>query len=402
MLDAEHTAERVHCPAFCQLHGLAAGVWRVSEHDVEFERSKRFRELERGFAVNRSHRGSVEGFDVCRECAQAARILLDEIGRGRATGKCFEAESARAGVEIEHLRRGKVELEDAHPRLAHAVEGGSNLYSWWGRDASSAPPSCDYAHGRMSATLACSRLSPRYSSFSRRNAMSTHPPGSNSSARCASPQPIASIEPVPVSSTSLSPSRPIVRGGFAMTTLRARSTGVGLPIPNGSKCRNRDSSFSSMPSMLTSRSPRTSGIRSSGVRRDRATSLNRVANASTLSRATVTPAAARCPPNRSSRSLALPSAPCRSNLEIERPKLFDESGRNDPDHARMPRLVSEDDAERIVQIHLQHPLPRLVEGPAVNLLPLVIQLLQLARDRVRLVLVFSEKQLDTADRVAQP
>src|SRR5687768_1769176 len=68
----------------------------------------------------------------------------------------------------------------------------------------------------------------------------------------------------------------------------------------------------------------------------------------------------------------------------------------------MPRLVGEDDAERIVQIHLQHPLPRLVEGPAVNLLPLVIQLLQLARDRVRLVLVFSEKQLDTADRVAQP
>src|SRR4026208_488248 len=68
----------------------------------------------------------------------------------------------------------------------------------------------------------------------------------------------------------------------------------------------------------------------------------------------------------------------------------------------MPRLVRQHNSEYFVEVELQHSLTRLLERRAVDLLPLVIQLLQLAGDCIRRVLVLAHQQLHTPDRVSQP
>jgi len=90
---------------------------------------------------------------------------------------------------------------------------------------------------------------------------------------------------------SFSPLVPTTLGGDASRTPRVTSTGDGLPIPHGSRCRSSDSSFSVTSDSATSMSTRSSGTRSSGASTERALSLKHCANAWTLLRAIVTPAA---------------------------------------------------------------------------------------------------------------
>ena len=111
----------------------------------------------------------------------------------------------------------------------------------------------------------------------------------------------------------------------------------------------------------TSRSMRSSGTRSSSVRRDAATALNCAANASTRSAAIVMPAAERWPPNRMQQIPAF----CQAAVQIERAdraarslprialerdehrgtaELLDHARRDDADDARMPPLFREHDA----------------------------------------------------------
>src|SRR2546430_17716613 len=67
----------------------------------------------------------------------------------------------------------------------------------------------------------------------------------------------------------------------------------------------------------------------------------------------------------------------------------------------MPRVVGEDDGVLFVEIHRQHLLTRLLERGVIDLLAAVIQLLELASDHVRFVLVLREYQLDSANGVAE-
>ena len=53
------------------------------------------------------------------------------------------------------------------------------------------------------------------------------------------------------------------------------------------------------------------------------------------------------------------------------------------------------------EIHREHALARLLERRAIDLLPARVQLLELARDRVGLLLVRRHQQLDAAQRAAQ-
>src|SRR5688500_4202389 len=68
----------------------------------------------------------------------------------------------------------------------------------------------------------------------------------------------------------------------------------------------------------------------------------------------------------------------------------------------MPSLVREDDPEHFVEIELKHFLSCLQERRVIQLLPLVVQLLELPGDGVRLVLILAEQELHAAHGVAQP
>ena len=71
-------------------------------------------------------------------------------------------------------------------------------------------------------------------------------------------------------------------------------------------------------------------------------------------------------------------------------KFLDEARGDDPDNARMPRVVGEDDGVLFVEIHRQHLLTRFLESRVIDLLAAVIQLLELASDHVRFVLALRE------------
>ena len=168
-------------------------------------------------------------------------------------------------------------------------------------------------------------------------------------------------------------------------------------------------------------STRSSGTRSSGDEdRARALSLKQRANSSTCSRAMVTPAALRWPPNRLSRCAAARRCrragrsarwsgpiPCRHrprgrsassgrpNSSTMRDATIPMTPGCQPSSARtMPYVSSRSSCE--------HALPRLVQHRAVDVLAPRVQLLQLARDAVGLVLVGGQQQLDAAQRVAEP
>src|SRR6202030_2556321 len=87
---------------------------------------------------------------------------------------------------------------------------------------------------------------------------------------------------------------------------------------------------------------------------------------------------------------------CRSS------ELFHQARRHDTDHARMPGVVSKHDGEHLVEIHRQYFLTGLFEGGVIYILTAPVQLLELARNRVRLVLVFREQKLDSPNRVSEP
>ena len=100
----------------------------------------------------------------------------------------------------------------------------------------------------------------------------------------------------------------------------------------------------------------------------------------------VTPAAARWPPKRRSRSRHSASARVQIErgdraaralplLSVERdeqrraPELLDEPRRDDADHAGMPALLGEHDAVRGIEIERADELARACERRAVDLLP---------------------------------
>src|SRR5436305_1229340 len=97
-----------------------------------------------------------QDLDVFFEGAQALRILLDEVRGRRTTRESFESQGARAGIEIEHSRFGKIELQDAHPGFANAIKRRPNRIPLRCADAPSPPPPSDYSHAaRTSAMRAC-------------------------------------------------------------------------------------------------------------------------------------------------------------------------------------------------------------------------------------------------------
>src|SRR5689334_4527374 len=102
--------------------------------------------------------------------------------------------------------------------------------------------------------------------------------------------------------------------------------------------------------------------------------------------------------NRSARALAL--LPRQGDEHSWPTEFFDESRGHDPDDARMPRIIGEHDREHLVEIHRQNAFTRLLEGLMIDLLPALVELLELTRNHVRFVLVAGQQQLDAADGVS--
>ena len=115
------------------------------------------------------------------------------------------------------------------------------------------------------------------------------------------------------------PSSPIVRWSASRAAGTSSDTS-GLPMPNGA--RRASSSASSRPSSspATTASTRSPGVRSSPSSARSACATNAARNASTSSRRTVQPAAARWPPWRMRWPAAASSPPSRSKAGIERPE----------------------------------------------------------------------------------
>lgn len=80
-------------------------------------------------------------------------------------------------------------------------------------------------------------------------------------------------------------------------------------------------------------------------------------------------------------------------------EFLNEPRRDDADNAWMPALAGEDDAIHVGEIHRGKHLPRLIERLVIELLAPRIQLLELSRNGVCLVLVFAHEQLHSAQRV---
>ena len=257
----------------------------------------------------------------------------------RAARQRFESQRARSGEEIEDTRARQERLHDTHPGFADAVGRGSHVAPRRRGDApslSTAPQQCapivppsPLCHARKSVIRACSRFAPCHSSRSIRKTTSTGRPTASSRARSAIPHPSASSPGgfVP------SPPPPASHPRAALAGRRERSCAAGprsrRPAPERrgpdsrrQRARNGVASIRSPPSRRQCRSRDRRGLRgakSSAVNCARATALKRSAKASICPRATVTPAATRCPPNRinTSRHAARPAY--RSNAGIDRP-----------------------------------------------------------------------------------
>src|SRR5438270_10644536 len=146
VLHAEDPAERDRLPAFCQAWRVTGAIRWIGKGDIVSEERERFGEGERGAPMNGRKFAGVEGRDVLLERAQAFGICFDEVGPDRTPRQCLEAEGAGASVEIEHSRLGQVQLEDAHPGFADAIEGRPYVSTTGCADSPSAPAAGDYAH----------------------------------------------------------------------------------------------------------------------------------------------------------------------------------------------------------------------------------------------------------------
>src|SRR6185437_4286978 len=98
---------------------------------------------------------------------------------------------------------------------------------------------------------------------------------------------------------------------------------------------------------------------------------------------------------------ALPFVAVQRDEHRRAPELLDQSRRNDADHAWVPPLLREHDTIRRREIEPRHQVPRAVERSAIDLLASRVQLFELPRDRVGLMIRLRQKQIDAAQRAAQ-
>src|SRR3982751_4167171 len=103
--------------------------------------------------------------------------------------------------------------------------------------------------------------------------------------------------------------------------------------------------------------------------------------------------------DRSSRALA--GVALERDEDGRSPELFHDARRDDADDTGVPALFGEHDPVRLVEIEARHQLARANERRTVHLLPALVQLLEIPRERVRPMLIRGEQQLHTTNRVAE-
>jgi hypothetical protein len=112
---------------------------------------------------------------------------------------------------------------------------------------------------------------------------------------------------------------------------------------------------------------------------------------------------ASCRSNAGDRPAAPLPDPALDRDEHRRPaRVLDHARRDDPDHARVPPLSREHEAVGGVEVDPVHLAARLAERRAVDLLAAAVELLELAGDLERAVLVVGGEQLDAREAAPQP
>src|SRR5436190_13233943 len=155
VLDAQHSAEGSCLPARGEFRSLACGIRWIGKGDIVRKRFQGFGKSERRKAVDSRHLTGIESSDVLLECTQTPRIFFYEVSGDGATRQRFQAKRTRAGVQIEHAGIRQIQLKNAHPRFANAIESWSDLRSAGCADSAATPAAGDYPHTRISAMRAC-------------------------------------------------------------------------------------------------------------------------------------------------------------------------------------------------------------------------------------------------------
>ena len=372
VLDPEHVGERDGEPSLGERG--ARGPGRTA--DRRRRRRTRPRRVRRRIAARpRDGRGprrpAPSDVERCSESrgGSAARSRRDRRPRRRATAPRCPARRSRRR-DPARARSGEPRLDDAHPRLAHAIGGRAAPVVPSARRCgvrATVPRRCASLRCRKSTSRACRRDTPWYSSRSSRYAMSNgrvdveladarRRAPSRARRAVASSVCEAQLEAIPARRRAAARRAARRASRAAATDCRCRTARDGAAATR--------SSGGEIGRAATSRSTRSSGTRSSGVSAARAASLKQRANSSTRSRAIVTPAAAAVAAEAHEQvGGSSPIPACRSKRVIERPdpfpsspsrrdehgraaELLDDARRDDADHARMPALLGEHDAVR--------------------------------------------------------
>ena len=164
MLHTEYRRERSLQPERHQPLGVAAGVWRIRNDEIVAGLAERLGETDCILAMNRHSVCRTKCLEIASEDGERPRHFLHEINRRGAAGQALEPECAGAGKKVEHPGSGDVHLENAHPRLSHAVEGGAHGFVRGSLDSPSPPFSRDDSHslkpGRSRGDVGDARLKP--------------------------------------------------------------------------------------------------------------------------------------------------------------------------------------------------------------------------------------------------
>src|SRR5688500_4809568 len=155
VLDTEYRRERRREPDLRHSFRRAACVRRVGKGKVIRSRRQSFCKAKGVSTMDLRNRRSFKILYVLRKNLGGTAISLDEVSVHGTPRQGLESKGSGSRKEINHPSAADVRLENAHPRLTHAIECRSHVTSGRRSDASASPPPRNDAH--CSALSLCRR-----------------------------------------------------------------------------------------------------------------------------------------------------------------------------------------------------------------------------------------------------
>src|SRR5687768_12458212 len=155
VLDTEYPRQRRREPDRRHSFRRAACVRRVGKGKVIRSRRQSFCKAKGVSTMDLRNRRSFKILYVLRKNLGGTAISLDEVSVHGTPRQGLESKGSGSRKEVNHPSAAYVRLENAHPRLTHAIECRSHVTSGRRSDASASPPPRNDAH--CSALSMCRR-----------------------------------------------------------------------------------------------------------------------------------------------------------------------------------------------------------------------------------------------------